>query len=97
MFSTLLDRVTEGTLDSQRMLTPVVVEVDAQQLEGFEQIGALLQRLGIEAEPLGPAAIGVHAFPVLLLERRVEPVEFMGELLAKAGEKLQDILQDQRQ
>ena len=34
---------------------------------------------------MGPAAIGVHAFPVLLLERRVEPVEFMGELLAKAG------------
>ena len=85
MFSTLLDRVTEGTLDSQRMLAPVVVEVDAQQLEGFEQIGPLLKRLGIEAELMGPSAIGVHAFPVLLLERRVEPVEFMGELLARAG------------
>lgn len=85
MFSTLLERVTDGTLDSQRMLAPVVVEVDPQQLEGFEQIGPLLKRLGIEAELMGPAAIGVHAFPVLLLERRVEPVEFMGELLAKAG------------
>ena len=27
----------------------------------------------------------MHAFPVLPLERRVEPVEFMGELLAKAA------------
>ncbi|MCH2148060.1 MAG: DNA mismatch repair endonuclease MutL [Phycisphaerales bacterium] len=85
MFSTLLDRVTEGVLDSQRMLTPIVVDVDAMQLEGLDRIGPLLARLGIEAEPIGPSAVGIHGFPVFLLERRVDPGEFMGELLAKAG------------
>ncbi len=85
MFRTLLDRVTRGTLDSQRMLSPIVVDVDALQMEGLERVGPLLVKLGIEAEPLGLHAVGIHAFPVLLLERRVDPVEFMGELLAKAG------------
>jgi DNA mismatch repair protein MutL len=85
MFRTLLDRVTEGPLDSQRMLTPIVVDADALQLEGLDRIGALMTRLGIDAERIGPSAVGVHGFPVFLLERRVDPVEFMGALLAKAG------------
>ncbi|MDG2201007.1 MAG: DNA mismatch repair endonuclease MutL [Phycisphaerales bacterium] len=85
MFGTLLDRVLQGTLDSQRLLAPAIVETDTEQLDGLDRIGPLLARLGIEAEVMGPTSIGIHAIPVLLLERNVDIVEFMAELLAKAG------------
>ncbi|MAB83934.1 MAG: DNA mismatch repair protein MutL [Phycisphaerae bacterium] len=85
MFSTLLERVLEGPLDSQRLLAPAMVDADSEQLDGLERIGPLLAKLGIEAEAMGPAAVGIHAIPVLLLERKVDIVEFMAELLAKAG------------
>lgn len=85
MFSTLLDRMLEGDLDSQRLLAPAIVEADAEQMDGLERIAPLLTRLGIEAEAMGPTTVGVHAVPVLLLERRVDIVEFMAELLARSG------------
>jgi len=85
MFSTLLNRVLDGDLDSQRLLAPAVVDADAEQMDGLDRIGPLLQRLGIEAEAMGPGTVGVHAVPVLLLERRVDIVEFTAELLARAG------------
>ncbi|MEE2719253.1 MAG: DNA mismatch repair endonuclease MutL [Planctomycetota bacterium] len=85
MFSTLLERVLDGDLDSQRLLAPAVVEADAEQLDGLERIGPLLKKLGIEAEAMGPSTVGVHAVPVLLLERNVDIVEFTAELLARAG------------
>ena len=85
MFGTLLDRVLQGTLDSQRLLAPAIVETDAEQLDGLDRIGPLLARLGIEAEVMGPTSVGIHSIPVLLLERNVDIVEFMAELLAKAG------------
>ena len=85
MFSTLLNRVLDGDLDSQRLLAPAVVDADAEQMDGLERIGPLLKKLGIEAEAMGPGTVGVHAVPVLLLERRVDIVEFTAELLARAG------------
>ena len=36
----------------------------------------------VEAEPIGPRAVAVHAFPSLLFERGVEPAPFLLELLA---------------
>ncbi|MEM9913656.1 MAG: DNA mismatch repair endonuclease MutL [Planctomycetota bacterium] len=76
--------VAGGNLESQRLLMPAVVEADAKRQALLDDLGALLARLGIEAEPLGPAAIGVQAFPSLLFERGVDPIAFMNELLDKA-------------
>ncbi|MEM6855443.1 MAG: DNA mismatch repair endonuclease MutL, partial [Planctomycetota bacterium] len=76
--------VAGGNLESQRLLMPAVVEADAKRQALLDDLGALLARLGIEAEPLGPAAIGVQAFPSLLFERSVDPIAFMNELLDKA-------------
>ena len=84
MFEMLLERVTVGKMESQRLLTPAVVRVTESQAGALEALKPLLERLGIDAEPLGPGAVGVHAFPTLLFDRKVDPVPFMRELLERA-------------
>ena len=86
MFEELRRRIlVEGkNLESQRLLMPAVVEADASRQAAVAELAPLLTRLGIEAEPLGPKAVAVHAFPSLLFDRRVEPVAFVNDLLDKA-------------
>jgi DNA mismatch repair protein MutL len=86
MFETLKRRITTGALESQRMLMPVTVDVDETQVDDLVELEPLLKRLGIEAEPIGPRSVAIHAFTSLLFERRVDPAAFMRELLARAGE-----------
>ncbi len=81
MFEKLKERVGAGTLESQRLLVPAVVNVAESAMEGLERIAELLKKLGIEAEPIGPRAVAVHAFPSFLFDRKVDPAEFLGELL----------------
>jgi DNA mismatch repair protein MutL len=91
MFETLIDAVRKGNLESQRLLMPAMIEVDPTQVELLDSLQPLLRKIGIEAEPAGPAAIAVHAFSSFLFERRVDPPEFIGALLDKAsGEGLGD-------
>ncbi len=85
MFESLLEAVSKGNLESQRLLMPAMVEVDAAQLELLEPLGPLLARIGIEAEPAGPAAVAVHAFSSFLFERGVEPPEFVRDLLERTA------------
>jgi DNA mismatch repair protein MutL len=91
MFETLIEAVRRGNLESQRLLMPAMIEVDPTQMELMESLQPLLRRIGIEAEPAGPAAIAVHAFSSFLFERNVEPPEFIGDLLNRvSGEGLGD-------
>jgi DNA mismatch repair protein MutL len=84
MFELLLARVSQGSLESQRLLTPAVVEADAARVERLADLAPLLARIGVAAEPLGPRTIGVQAFATFLFERRVDPVDFMADLLDQA-------------
>ena len=86
MFEKLRARMAKGNLESQRLLMPAVVAVDAAQAEALGDIQPLLERLGIEASAMGPRQVGVHAFTSLLFERTVDPVTFMQELLTRAAE-----------
>ncbi|MHC4108564.1 MAG: DNA mismatch repair endonuclease MutL [Planctomycetota bacterium] len=85
LFEKLRAAVTERDLESQRLLMPERVEVEPAQLEALGPLQPLLRRLGIEAEPGGPATVAVHAFTSLLFERKVQAGPFMAELLAKAS------------
>jgi DNA mismatch repair protein MutL len=85
MFEKLKARIGGGNLESQRMLMPATVPVDRAHVQLLDELKPLLIRIGIEAEPIGPAAIAVHAFTSLLFERGVDPVAFMTELLDKAA------------
>ncbi len=85
MFERLRERIATTNLESQRLLMPAVVEVDRAQVEFLPELTPLLEKIGIEAEALGPKSIAVHAFTSLLFERGVDPVDFMSELLDKAS------------
>ncbi|MFN0133321.1 MAG: DNA mismatch repair endonuclease MutL [Phycisphaerales bacterium] len=86
MFEQLIARVAREPLERQRLLTPSVVPATAAQIARLPELAALLARIGIEAEPIGPEAIGVHAFPSFLFERGVDPVELMSDLLDRSSE-----------
>ena len=77
-----------GALESQRLLMPAVLRADANRQAVLEELKPLLDRLGIEAEPMGPGSVAIHAFPTFLFDRNVEPEEFLSELLDRvdAGE-----------
>ncbi len=85
MFERLKQAVGKGNLESQRLLMPATIEVDPAQIELLGQLRPMLERIGIEAEAIGPSAIAVHGFSSFLFERRVEPAEFIIDLLDKAA------------
>ncbi|MBC7835894.1 MAG: DNA mismatch repair protein MutL, partial [Phycisphaerales bacterium] len=86
MFEYLLARVSAGALESQRLLMPIVVPSTGEQVERVTsgEFAALLARLGIELEALGPAQLALRAFPSFLFDRGVEPGPFVEELLGRA-------------
>jgi DNA mismatch repair protein MutL len=87
MFEMLQQRLAQsGQLESQRLLTPVTFEASSSQMQALEQLSELMQRLGIEADAIGPHAVAIHSFPTLLFDRGVEPAEFLQSLLDRAVE-----------
>jgi len=84
MFEKLRNRLSGGPLESQPYLTPIVMRVGASRIDRLDELAPLLARLGVEAGPLGPDDLAIHAFPTFLTERRVEPARFLEELLEKA-------------
>jgi DNA mismatch repair protein MutL len=84
MFEKLRARIDREKLESQRLLVPATVEVDQRMLERFEAVQPLLERIGVEAEPIGPRTLAVHAFTSLLFERKVDPVQFLADVLREA-------------
>ena len=81
MFEYLLQRLERGHLQSQRLLTPAVVKTSQERAATLEELGPLFERIGIEAQQIGPSEVAVHAFPTFLFERNVEVEPFVKELL----------------
>ncbi len=84
MFEKLRTRIGGGSLESQPMLTPIVVRVGAERADRLEELEPLLARLGVEAGRMGPEDVAIHAFPTFLSERRVDPGPFLEGLLDAA-------------
>ena len=53
----------EGELGGQRMLVPLIVELNPRQLVIFEQIGDELHANGFEAELMGARSVAIQAAP----------------------------------
>ncbi len=85
MFEEFMQRLSKGNLESQRLLVPESVDVDAGQLEALEEQSDLFQKLGIDLSVAGATSILVHALPTLLVSRRVDGSVFIRELLDKLG------------
>jgi DNA mismatch repair protein MutL len=73
LYERIYERLTTGTLQSQRMLTPIVLELDPSQIAALDAHAADLERLGFEVEPFGGKSVRVCAMPALISVQDVEP------------------------
>jgi DNA mismatch repair protein MutL len=53
----------EGDLGGQRLLAPIIVELNPRQLATFEQIADELRANGFEADPMGQRSVAIQAAP----------------------------------
>jgi len=93
MYEDLLNRLSRGPLESQRLLIPITVAATPGQQELLSQIEPLLGRLGIETGSLGPDGVAIHAFPSFL--QRLDPGEFVSELLDRGEQEMLDLHQEE--
>jgi DNA mismatch repair protein MutL len=93
MYEDLLNRIGRGPLESQRLLIPPTVAASSRQQELLQQITPLLAKLGIEAAPIGPDSVAIHSFPSFL--HRLDPVEFLSELLERGEQEMLDLNQEE--
>lgn len=85
MFEYLMERLSRGRLESQALLTPIPLDAGERLVEVAERLGDLFETIGIEVVQLGPASLGVTAFPSFLFDRGVEAGPFVVELLETAA------------
>ena len=79
IYEQLRERLTAGTLESQRLLLPETLNVTPGQMSLLTSNADLLERLGIEVTGFGTDSVAVHAFPSMLKDTDV--VSFMRDLL----------------
>lgn len=66
LFERVMERLTAGPLESQRLLVPLVIELAPSAHQAIVARAAELRRLGFEVDGFGGAAIKVSAVPALL-------------------------------
>jgi DNA mismatch repair protein MutL len=66
LFERVMARLTAGTLESQRLLVPMVLELTPAAYETLTSRSAELRRLGFEIDAFGGSSINVTAVPALL-------------------------------
>ncbi len=72
LFEQITEQLTGRALESQRLLTPIVLELGLGAHQTLLQHGAALARLGFELEDFGGTSIRVTAVPALLEWARCE-------------------------
>jgi len=66
LFERVMERLTAGRLESQRLLVPLVLEMSASERESLLARAQALERFGFEIESFGGSAMSVTAVPALL-------------------------------
>jgi DNA mismatch repair protein MutL len=66
LYEQVLERLTSRALESQRLLTPLVLELSPAQVEALGARGEDLSRLGFEVEPFGDRTVHVAAVPSIV-------------------------------
>jgi DNA mismatch repair protein MutL len=66
LFEQISERLTERTLESQRLLTPIVLDLDPGEHQTLVAHRADLGRLGFDVEDFGGTSIRIGAVPALL-------------------------------
>jgi DNA mismatch repair protein MutL len=66
LFERVMERLTSGRLESQRLLVPMVLDFPPSAHQALIDRAAELERLGFEIETFGAASVKVGAVPALL-------------------------------
>ena len=66
LFERVMERLTAGRLESQRLLVPLVIELSADEHESLVGRAQALEQFGFEFESFGGSAINVTAVPALI-------------------------------
>jgi DNA mismatch repair protein MutL len=66
LFERVMQRLTAGRLESQRLLVPMLLELSADAQQTLVNRATELDRLGFEVEPFGEGTVKVSAVPALL-------------------------------
>jgi len=66
LFEQVMRRLTTGTLESQRLLAPIVIEFSLAERQALAAHRPVLERFGFELEEFGGDSMRVTAVPVLM-------------------------------
>lgn len=66
LFERVMERLTNGTLEAQRLLVPLLIELTPAGQQALATRRAELERLGFEVEAFGSGTLRVSAVPALL-------------------------------
>ena len=66
LFEQVMERLTSGRLESQRLLTPIVIELSPAQRQALAGNAGVLERFGLEVEEFGGSSVMLGAVPALL-------------------------------
>ena len=96
LFERVMERLTSGRLESQRLLVPMVMDLTPSAQQALVNRAAELERLGFEIESFGGATIKVTSVPALLkIEDSAKTLLALAEDLEglDRGAQVQDALQ----
>jgi DNA mismatch repair protein MutL len=74
LFEQVMEKLTAGRLESQRLLTPILIELSPAQRHALKLHAATLDCFGIEIEEFGGDSLRLSAVPALLAPAESEAV-----------------------
>jgi DNA mismatch repair protein MutL len=66
LFEQVMEKLTAGRLESQRLLAPLLIELSPSQRQSLAPHAGTLERFGLEIEEFGGDSVRLSAVPVLL-------------------------------
>jgi DNA mismatch repair protein MutL len=94
LFEQVLRQWSQGLIEKQQLLMPLVLELSPAQMVEFDRIAAELNALGFESEPFGKRAIAVKSAPADVGAGDVERI--IHEILEIAERELRHASLDDR-
>jgi len=95
LFEKILQKREVESVQRQRLLMPMLVELQPQQMVVFARIAEELERNGFEVEPFGPQTLAVKAAPVGLegaaLERMLAEVIEQSAMVSEEPARNEDL------
>lgn len=89
LFERVITERSRGTIQSQRLLLPIIVSLKPDQEIKFAQIQKEFGAIGFEVEPFGNRTIAVKAAPAILSPQQTE--QLMEEVLDTPANELREL------